>query len=191
MSVNTNFTELDTTTNVTTQTNGTPYSGPVASLQWQDGHITCDNLNITASVPNVFMHSGSGEDALQALSGINVMDGGTGCNFLVGGDGTDTFFVDDRNATSDIWSTMVNFHVGDAATVWGVTPQDFQLNWADNEGAAGFTGLTLHATSAGKPTASLTLPGYTTTDLNNGRLTVSFGNDPVSGSNYMYVHGNS
>jgi Ca2+-binding RTX toxin-like protein len=150
-----------------------------------------DNLNISANGPNVFMHSGAGEDALQALSGTNVMDGGTGSNFLVGGNGTDTFFVDDRNATSDIWSTMVNFHAEDAATVWGVTPQDFQLAWADGQGAASFTGLTLHATEAGKPTASLTLAGYTSADLNNGRLSVSFGADPASGSPYMYVHGNT
>ena len=30
----TNFSELDTTTNIPLQTNGTPYSGPVAGLQW-------------------------------------------------------------------------------------------------------------------------------------------------------------
>ena len=101
----------------------------------------------------------------------------------------DTFFVDDRSPSADIWSTISNFHAGDAATIWGVTPQNFTLSWEDNQGAVGYTGLTLHATAAGKPTASLTLAGYTSTDLNNGRLSVSFGS--VEGNAYMYIFGNS
>ena len=189
----TKFTELDTSTNATLQTNGTPYSGPVAGLQWEDIHITTDNLNITANVPNAFMHSGSGEDALDVTtaSGNNVLDGGTGSNFLNGGSGTDTFFVDDRAATADIWSTVAGFHAGDAATIWGVTQQDFTLAFVDGQGAAGFTGLTLHATASGKPTASLTLAGYSQADTANGRLSVSFGTDPASGSAFMFIHGNS
>jgi hypothetical protein len=51
--------------------------------------------------------------------------------------------------------------------------------------------LTLHATASGKPTASLTLAGFTQADMTNGRLSVSFGTDPASGSAYMYVHENS
>lgn len=149
--------------------------------------ITPDNLNITASAPNVFIHSGAGEDALAASSGTNVLDGGTGSNFLSGGAGADTFFVDDRAAQGDIWSTVTSFHAGDAATVWGVTPQDFALQWADGQGAASFTGLTLHATAPGKPTASLTLAGFSTADLSNGRLGVAFGTDLGSGSPYMFV----
>jgi Ca2+-binding RTX toxin-like protein len=137
------------------------------------------------------MHSGSGEDALQALAGTNVLDGGIGSNFLVGGSGNDTFFVDDRTAPADIWSTVVGFHAGDAATIWGVTAQDFELGWYNNQGALGYTGVTLHATAPGKPIASLTLAGYSMADLQNGRLDVSFGSDPSSGSSYMYVHGNS
>ena len=132
---------------------------------------------------------GSGNDAIAVSSGTNVMDGGTGSNFLTGGSGTDTFFVDDRAATADIWSTVSNFHAGDAATIWGVTPQDFALTWVDGQGAAGYTGLTLHATAPGEPTASLTLVGFSQADLSNGRLSVSFGT--VGGSNYMYVHENS
>jgi serralysin len=167
---------------------GEPYSGPVSGLQQQYVNLTPDNLNITASTPNWFIHSGTGTDAIAAMGGTNVLDGGTGSNFLTGGNGTDTFFVDDRAANSDIWSTVVGFHSGDAATVWGVTPQDFALNWVDGQGATGFTGLTLHATAAGRPTASLTLTGFSSADLSNGRLGVSFGN--VDGNSYMYVHGN-
>ena len=149
------------------------------------------NLNIGVSTDNWFIHSGSGTDAIAAHGGTNVLDGGTGSNFLTGGTGTDTFFVDDRAASADIWSTVVGFHAGDAATIWGVTPQDFSLAWADGQGAGGYTGLTLHATGAGKPTASLTLAGFTTGDLSSGRISVTFGNDPASGSSYMYAHCNS
>jgi serralysin len=180
---------FDTTTGQQVVAVAQTYTGPVAGLQEQYINITSDNLNISASTPNWFIHSGSGADAIAVNSGTNVLDGGTGSNFLTGGTGTDTFFVDDRSATADIWSTVVGFHSGDAATIWGVTPQDFGLNWVDGQGAAGYTGLTLHATESGKPTASLTLAGYSTADLNNGRLSVSFGT--VGGSTYMYVHANS
>ena len=87
----------------------------------------------------------------------------------------------------DIWSTVSGFHAGDAATIWGVTPQDFGLTWMDGQGTAGFTGLTLHATAAGQPTASLTLARYTSADLGDGRLSVSFGADPTSRSAYIFT----
>ena len=56
----------------------------------------------------------------------------------------------------------------------------------DNEGAAGATGLTLHATEVGAPILSLTLAGYGTADLTRGILTTSFGT--VDGVTYLYVH---
>jgi hypothetical protein len=167
------------------------YTGPVVDLENEYINITSDHLSVATDTPNWFIHSGSGDDAISVSSGTNVLDGGTGSNFLTGGSGTDTFFVDDRGATADIWSTVVGFHAGDSATIWGVTPQDFGLAWVDGQGAAGFTGLTLHATAPGKPTATLTLAGYSQADLSNGRLSVTFGTDPTSGSAYMFVHGNS
>jgi Bacterial Ig-like domain len=186
-----NYGFTDTTTDKSGTLAGEPYHGPVAGIQSECIYLTHDNINISAYIPNVFIHSGSGQDALQALSGTNVLDGSTGSNFLLGGSGTDTFFVDDRGPSADIWSTVVGFHAGDAATIWGVTPQDFGTAWADGQGAVGYTGLTLHATGAGKPTASLTLAGFTTGDLSSGRISVVFGNDPASGSSYMYAHCNS
>jgi hypothetical protein len=182
---------FDTTTGQPVAIVAKAYTGPVTNLQNEYVNLTSHNLNIATATPNWFVHSGSGDDAIAVSSGTNVLDGGTGSNFLTGGSGTDTFFVDDRAATADIWSTVNNFHAGDAATIWGVTAQDFGLNWMDGQGAAGFTGLTLHATAAGKPTASLTLAGFTSSDLSNGRLSVSFGTDPASGSAYLYVHSNS
>jgi Ca2+-binding RTX toxin-like protein len=163
------------------------YTGPVAGLGYEFINMSLDSINLTVTTPNVFLHSGSGQDAIQVSSGNNVLDGGTGSNFLVGAAGNDTFFVDDRIATANIWSTVVGFHAGDAATVWGVTPKDFNLQHTDNAGAAGFTGLTLSATAAGKPDANLTLSGFTTADLTNGKLSVGYGTDPASGSNYMLI----
>ena len=181
----------DVTTGQPVTAIGQPYTGPVSDLQQQYINVTTDNLNVIATTPNWFIYSGGGEDAIAASSGTNVLDGGIGSNFLTGGSGADTFFVDDRGPTADLWSTVGGFHTGDAATIWGITPQDFRLNLVDGQGAAGFTGLTLHATASGKPTASLTLAGFTQADMTNGRLSVSFGTDTASGSAFMFIHGNS
>ncbi len=185
------FLVTDTSAGSSYAASGVTYIGPVSGLQTQYINTTADSLSIAATSPDVFIHSGAGVDALVALSGINVLDGGTNSNFLVGGSGTDTFFVDDRSPAADIWSTVADFRGGDAATVWGVSPADFSLTWQDGQGAAGFTGLTLHATAPGVPTASLTLAGYTSADLSNGKLAVSFGTDPASGSLFMLVQANS
>jgi hypothetical protein len=182
---------VDTTTGQGVAAAAHPYTGPVSGLQNEYINLTSDSLNATAASPGWFIHGGSGNDAIAVTSGTNVLDGGTGSNFLTGGSGTDTFFVDDRSAMADIWSTVDNFHVGDAATIWGVTPQDFNLSWVDGQGAAGFTGVTLHASSEGKPTASLTLAGFSQADMASGRLSVSYGTDTASGSAYAYVHEDS
>jgi probable HAF family extracellular repeat protein len=178
----------DTTTNTAWQQTLTPYTGPVTYLNGEFIDINPDNLNMTSAVPNVFLHSGPGEDALLVTSGQNVLDGGTGSNFLTDGSGQDTDFVDARGASTDIWSTLNNFKSGDSATLWGITPQELQP-WVDGQGAVGFTGLTEHIPLPGTTAnASLTLAGYTTADLTNGKLSVSFGTDPASGSPYMFVH---
>jgi len=162
-----------------------PYEGAVTYLQNQFVDLSPDNLNITATAPNLFIHTGGGNDAIALLSGTNVVDGGTGSNYLAGGSGTDTFFVDSRGASSDIWSSVVNFHAGDAATLWGLSPTNASIAWVNNEGAVGATGLTLHATAAGKPTASLTLAGLSTADL-NGKITAQYGHN--GGDDYFYIH---
>ena len=181
----------DTTTGQPLSANAQPYTGPVDSLEEEYITTTNNSLNVSVTTDNWFIHTGSGTDAIAAHGGFNVLDGGEGSNFLIGGSGMDTFFIDDRTAATDIWSTISNFHAGDTATVWGVNLQDFALTWIDGQGAAGFAGLTVHAVSASKPTASLTLSGYSQADLNNGRLSVSFGTDSGSGSSYMYIHANS
>ena len=101
-----------------------PYSGPVAGLVQQYIYGGSDNVNITVTGDNWFLHAGPEDDAIAAIGGINVLDGGTGSNFLTGGTGSNTFFVDDRAAKSDIWSTVLHFNAGDAATLSGSRPAD-------------------------------------------------------------------
>ncbi len=181
---------VDTTTGQSVTAHGQPYTGPVGDVQRQYINVTPDNLNVTVSAPNWFIHSGSGQDAIAVSGGNNVVDGGAGSNFLTGGSGTDTFFIDERGATATTWSTVANFQAADAVTLWGVSQDEFQINWLDGAGAAGATGLTLVAQAAGRPEVLLTLPGFTRADL-TGRLGVSFGTDAASGSAYMYVRANA
>lgn len=191
------FAVSDQTTGQVTTVDGGPYSGPVPGLAKQLILVTPDNLNITATVPNVFIHSGAGTDALNVsgVNGNNILDGSTGSNFLVGGTGLDTFFLDDRNLTADVYSTVVNFHAGDNATVFGVTATD-HVSIQNNLGAVGAKGLTYTFSAAGKPNASIVIAGYSTADLTNGRLAVSFGSNadlpgqPGSGGPYLNIHGN-
>lgn len=190
-----NFAITDVTTGQSFQSAGTPYSGPVAGLDWQLIDVTTDKLDITPTVPNTFIHTGSADDAIDVskVNGTNVLDGSTGSNFLRGGADNDQFYVDDRAPLADIWSTVAGFHAGDSATIWGVTPQDFTIKTLDNQGAAGFTGLTWQITAAGHPNANLTLADYTTADLSNGKLAISFGHTPdlpnLPGSDYMLIQG--
>jgi hypothetical protein len=188
-----NFSIVDTTTGQTSTSDGTPYNGPVAGLTSEYINITTDSLNVTSKIPNVFLHTGSGVDALNVTqaNGNNVLDGGTNSNFLDGGAGNDTFYLDDRNANAAIWSTIANFHSGDSATIWGLVPTS-NLTTLDGQGAPGFTGLTLTSNQHGQPAATLTIAGYTTADLSNGRLTMSYGRTSdlpnLPGSNYLAIH---
>jgi len=182
----------DVTKNMTNISTADLYNGPVSGLQYQYINGSPDNLNVTGGAPDMFIHTGAGDDAIDISknNGNNVLDGSTGSNFLVGGTGNDTFFVDDRSPPADIWSTVANFHAGDAATIFGITQQGFDTSWVDGQGATGYTGLTLHVTSPGHPTASLTLAGFSTADLSNGRISNTWGTEP-DGTPYLYVHANS
>lgn len=180
---------FDTTTGSSIAATGSPYVGPVAGLQNTYADITSDGLNILATTPNWFIATGSGNDAVTVTSGNNVIDGGSGSNFLTGGIGNDTFFVNATAPLQDIWTSVVHFHQGDFATLWGVAPVvATSIAWANNQGAAGYTGLTLHATTVNGTSASLTLDGYSTADLSDGRLAIAYGVDPSTGP-YMLIAG--
>ena len=168
-----------------------PYTGPVSGIQNEYIGITADSLNVAVTTPNWFLHSGGGDDALSVSSGRNVLDGATGSNFLVGGTGSDTFYADARGASADIWDTIVNFHAGDAVTIWGVTPADFNVSFVGNQGATGYTGLTLTATAPGRADVRVTFAGLNMAALSNGTISETSGIEPVSGSTYTYFYANA
>lgn len=173
-----------TTKQAVADTLSRPFTGTLPYIAEQYVTVTPDSLNIVASSPNYFIHTGGGNDAVQLLGGTNVVDAGAGSNFLVSGTGRDTFYLDDRGTTADIWNTVSKFHSGDAATILGIGPSA-SLAWADKEGAPSAAGLTLHASAPGRPMASLTLAGFTKADLASGRITTSFGS--TGGADYLSV----
>lgn len=190
----TNFHVVDSTKMTTTDTAGDPYTGPVAGITNEYINITTDNLNVTAVTKNTFIHTGSGMDAIDVsgANGNNVLDGSTGTNFLTGGTGLDQFYVDERAPTADIFTTIRGFHSGDSATVWGITQADFTIKTGDNV-LPSAPGLDFAFTpkAGGGHNANLNIPGYTTADLTDGKLAVSFGKTPdlpnLPGSDYMLV----
>jgi hypothetical protein len=183
-----NFTVYDNATGQTTEEAGTPYTGPAVGLTNEFIDLSPDNLDIAATTPNSFIYTGLGDDAINVsqVGGNNILDATGASNFLVGGSGDDTFFLNDYNPAAPIWSTLVNFHAGDAATVWGVIPADFSISWAAGEGAGGYTGLTTHVTAASKPAEYVTLAGMTPADLSNGHLAVQYGT-ASTGMPYMEI----
>jgi hypothetical protein len=197
-----NFLIADQTTGNASDSDGTSYSGPVTGIQQQyivqsdNAAISADNLNITSTVKNVFIHSGSGNDALSVLGvgGTNVLDGSTGSNYLVGdtGSGHDTFFVDDRSPTTDVYSTVVNFHSGDDATIFGVNATDFTFNMIDNQGVAGSTGLDFAFSQPGHPNANVVLAGFSKSDVTSGKLTMAFGQNAATATtpatDFLTIH---
>ena len=185
------LTVVDTTIGQSLTVAGHPYTGPAPGPRQQYIATSADNLGITVTTPDWFILGGSGQDSIMVSSGNNILDGGLGSSFLTGGSGTDSFYVDARNATSNSWSTVNNFHAGEAVTLWGVSASDFSLAWVDGLGAPGSTGLTLIASSIGKPVTSVTLAGFTQSDLIGGRISIAFGTEPVSGNRYTYIHANA
>ena len=179
---------FDTSTDAAVAATGSAYAGPVAGLENTYANITSASLNIVATTPGWFITTGSGNDAITVTSGTNVVNGGSGSNFLTGGNGADTFYVDATAPDQDIWSTVVNFHRGDAVTLWGVSPATATIAWADDQGAPGYSGLTLHAQTANGTGASLTLDDYGKADLSDGRLAIAYGTNAALGP-YMYIAG--
>ncbi len=159
------------------QTQPTPaaYAGPVAGIVNEFAMITLDSIALSAATDSWYIRTGPGTDAIQVANGTNVLDGGGGSNFLTGGEGQDTFFVDASIITAPMWNTIASLASGDAATIWGITPEGFRITWLDGLGAPGATGLTLNARAPGTPLVSTTFAGYSTADLDNGRLTVTYG----------------
>ncbi len=166
---------------------GSTYTGPVSYLQAAYGYGGKDNVVLSANVANVFLHTGAGDDALQAVGGSNVLDGGGGSNWLVGASGsdggTDTFFVDGRGG-GNTWDTILNFHAGDALTLWDFNGTMGSTQWSDNMGASGYTGATLSA-NFGNGTGAAALVTFAGLSLSSAHFATSSGS--TGGANYLYV----
>ncbi len=183
------FAVVQTATGQADQNMGDAYAGPVSFLQRQFIWTGSSGVAVAASTPDVFLHGGGGDDALAAQGGSNVLDGGAGSNFLVGGTGADggadTFFLDGRGGQT--WSTIVNFHRGDALTLWGFQPGISTAPWTANDGAPGYRGATIHSELGGAGTgitASATFAGLTTDDVQS-KLSVTSGT--LGGLSYLNV----
>ena len=61
-------------------------------------------------------------------------------------------------------------------------------SWWDNLGAVGYTGLTMMVQVPGQSNATLTMTGYSTTDLGNGRLSLGYG-DQGTANPYLVIQG--
>ncbi|HYZ22924.1 MAG TPA: hypothetical protein VE690_12280, partial [Rhodopila sp.] len=193
------FTVDDSTTKQVTTVAGVPYNGPVAGLTSQYVFPTTDQVMVKAQTPNVFIQVGqlgqknpliAGID-VSAANGNNVLDCYANSSFLIDGTGIDQNYIDARGATQNSWSTVVNFHAGDNVTIWGLTAQDFTLQWiGDTYGADGAKGLTgVYTPNTGTLAIGITLAGYTMADVSNGKLTVSY--NQIDGNAYASIHANT
>ncbi len=147
---------------------------------------------IRADVGNVFLKGGAGGDALQVTGGNNVIDGGGGSNYLIGGTGTDggadTFFVDGRGNV-ETWSTILNFHKGDLAVIFGFRQGTSSQDWFDNDGAAGASGYTLHSRLAGTDpgyTGSMTFAGIDRATA-DAKFEITYGSQAAQGNDYILI----
>lgn len=138
---------------------GNIYHGPVDGLQNEYIQVTANNLNINALTDNVFICAGPKDDALVAHGGYTVLDGQGGSNFMIAGDGRNTFFTH-VDSGADTWSTVVGFVPGrDDLTLWDFAPA-MGVSWVDSEGAQGYQGATFNVLDSQGNAASLTLTGY-------------------------------
>ena len=165
-------------------------AGGPSYLQSQYIYAGSDSIAFSTQAPSVFIHSGSGNDAIQVSSGQNVLDGGLGSNFETGGTGTDTFFTDAR-APGVVWNTIRNFHAGDAATLWGFTAGVSSFHWDGIAGAAGSEGATLRANIVGGAgrsgdgiDASITFTGLSVAQAQGLQIVTG----TQAAGNYLYIY---
>ena len=100
----------------------------------------------------------------------DIIDGGLGSNFLTGGSGNDTFFSDGREAGNGAitWSTVTDFTDGtNSVNIWGYIDGTSTYQWYADQGAAGWTGATLHADLDGNGVidTSMTFTGMSISEM--------------------------
>lgn len=175
------FAYTNTATGVSGREDLRAYTGPVANLRWQGAMPGSDGVAVATDSADVFLVTGTGNDAIAVTRGDNVLDGGSGSNFLVGGSGHDTFFLDARAGVTT-WNTIVGFHSGSRATIWGYTAADAFRFIDTPSGAPGFEGATLRA-SVGGTDQSLTFAGVSNDTARGFTRTTG----EVGGVSYMLV----
>jgi hypothetical protein len=160
---------------------------PIVLTDDQYVNVTPSSLNITASAPNSFIRTGSGNDLinLSGATGNNVVDAGGGSNFLIGSSGNDAFSIGAAGSFGDAVSTITGFQAGDSATIMGVNLNDFMQTLTDNAGAIGATGLGISFSAPGRAMTELVLAGYAGADMANGRLVMTSGEE--SGTPYVTI----
>ena len=168
------------------------YTGPVSYLQHQYIWSSADSVAISAAQPNTFLKGGAGGDALLVTAGQNVLDGGGGSNFLIGSSGadggSDTFFVDARGGV-ETWSTIVNFHLGDYATIFGFHPGLSTTSLTNSDGATGFTGVTIHSEINGAGAGILASMTFTGIDRATANAHFEYTTGTLPGNtDYLLIH---
>ena len=163
---------------------GETYQGPVDYLREQYIYDGAEPVVIIAQAPNVFVKNFKGDAAIALLSGQNVVDAGKGSNFLIGGTGSDVFFLDGRS-DAVTWDTIVGFHPGDIVTLFGFHAATSRYWWEDRAGAQGYEGRTLRADlqGDGRAGASITFAGTTKALTDSYALTTG----QIGGIDYMTV----
>ncbi|UOA08412.1 cadherin domain-containing protein [Methylobacter sp. S3L5C] len=159
-----------------------------------------DNAVIIGSDSNDFIKvAGSGNKAVNSGTGNDVIDGSTGSSFLTSGEGNDTVFLDGRMAGTS-WSTLTDFQQGqDHATIFGwVNGVSKVVGFSNSDGAAGYTGLTLHiqnllpdGSAAGTTNPalnSITLTGHTLAEFGASSL-ADLNSQIASGTNTHFLTG--
>ena len=169
-------------------TRGINYNPLPVSTSFADPVFPDDRFVVASLRPGVFIQTGTGDDLLAAQSGGDnvLVDGGGLVNFEIGGLGRDAYFFDAGHDPLS-WNTIVGLHAGDFAAIFGIGPQDVAAGAADGLGAPGYTGLTLRMAAQGGGEALVTLAGYDTGALRDGRLLTAFGTDPANGREYMLI----
>ncbi len=178
----------------------TIYTGPVPGLRYEliDG---TQNAVIVGSTSNEFIKLSSINSVGKAVDGnggSDVIDGGVGSTFMSGGAGHSgsTFFLDGR-VSGATWSTITDFRTGsDQVTIWGfikgVSSVDASFADPNNDGAVGYTGLTLHfknllpsgqSTGTNVDLNSITLSGLTLADI--GASSLADLNNQIDNASYI------
>jgi hypothetical protein len=79
------------------------------------------------------------------------------------------------------------FGSGNDAVIQGLNAQDFTLQFSDITGPAGPALQVQAVATADGPSTTITLAGFSTTDIQDGKLSASFQLDP-SGSSNLFIH---